>query len=228
MDDLFQLIKSHETQHWIYTELKHKASKLSISLFNLYVLVTYSEKWECWYTLVAFLEQSSPSNIILSGDLNIVLKAKEKRGGSSIRDPLLAKVEEISQLWDLLDFSPIRGIYTWSNNRVGLDHIFARLDRFLVQSSIMMNKKITTKILRKLSSDHKPIQLHLEDEDDLGPLPFRFSPLWIERDGFLETVKAAWAKSFSGSSSYVWEKKLKAIKQALKDWIKKPASTPSE
>jgi len=44
MDDLFQLLMSHETQHWIYTELKHKASKLSISLFNLYVPMTYSEK----------------------------------------------------------------------------------------------------------------------------------------------------------------------------------------
>jgi hypothetical protein len=93
----------------------------------------------------------------------------------------------------------------------------------------MMNKKIIiTKILPKLTSDHKPIQLLLEEEEDLGPIPFRFSPLWIERDGFLEIVKTAWANSFSGSSSYVWEQKLKATKQALKDWIKKPAPTPTE
>lgn len=225
-EELFQLLRTHETQHWIYTELKHKASKLTISLFNLYVPVTYSEKRECWDTLEAFLEQTDPSNIILAGDLNIVLKAKEKRGGISSSDPMLAKVEEITQHWDLLDFRPIRGIYTWTNNRVGTEHISARLDRFLVQSSIMMNKKITTKILPKLASDHKPIQLHLEDEEDLGPLPFRFNPLWIERDGFLEIVKEAWAKPISGSSSYVWEQKLKATKQALKDWIKAPVINP--
>jgi hypothetical protein len=41
-------------------------------------------------------------------------------------------------------------------------------------------------------------------------------------------VKVAWDKSFYGSSSYVWEQKLKATKQALKDWIKKPAPTPTE
>jgi ribonuclease HI/exonuclease III len=228
-EDLFHLNKHHETQHWIFTELNHKASKLSISLFNLYVPVSYSEKRECWNTLAVFLEETSPSNIIIAGDLNIVMKAKEKRGGTSIRDPLLAKVEEITQTWDLLDFSPVRGIYTWSNNRVGLEHISARLDRFLVQSSIMMDKKIiTTKILPKLTSDHKPIQLLLEEEEDLGPIPFRFSPQWIERDGFTETVKTAWARPFSGSSSYVWEQKLKATKQALKEWIKKPAPTPTE
>ena len=157
-----------------------------------------------------------------------MLKSKEKRVGSCIRDPLLATVEELTQLWDLLDFNPVRGLFTWSNNRVGSDHISARLDQFLVQISLMMNKNIIiTKILPKLTSDHKPIQLLMEEEEDLGPIPFRFSPLWIERDGFTEIVKAAWAKSFIGSSSYVWDQKLKATKQALKEWIKNPAPTPT-
>jgi exonuclease III len=194
-EDSFHLNKHLETQHWIFTELKHNASKLSISLFNLYVPVSYVEKRECWNALSSYLEETSPSNIIIAGDLNIVIKAKEKRGGSNNTDPMLVKVEEIMQVWDLLDFNPIQGIYTWTNNRVGPEHISARLDRFLVQSSIMMNKKIiTTKILPKLTSDHKPIQLLVEEEEDLGPIPFRFSPLWIERVDFFETVKSAWAK----------------------------------
>eukprot|EP00253_Pinus_taeda_P028806 PITA_28806 len=91
-----------------------------------------------------------------------------------------------------------------------------------------MNKKIIiTKILPKLTLDHKPIQLILQDEEDLGPIPFRFSPLWIEREGFIDTVKTAWAKLVIGSSSYVWEQKLKATKQALKEWIKKLAPNPT-
>eukprot|EP00253_Pinus_taeda_P016420 PITA_16420 len=123
----------------------------------------------------------------LCKDLNIVLKPKEKRGGNNNRDHLLPFVEDLIQRWDLLDFSPIRGLYTWTNNKTGEEHISARLERFLVQSSLMMNNKIiNTKFLPKLTSDHKPMQLLLEDEEDLGPLPFRFSPLWIERDGFME------------------------------------------
>lgn len=98
--------------------------------------------------------------------------------GSSIKDPMLEVVEELSQCWELLDFNPICDIYTWSNNRVGIDHISAHLDRFLVQRSIMMNKTIIiTKILPKLASDHNPIQLLLEDEEDLRSIPFRFIPL---------------------------------------------------
>jgi len=164
----------------------------------------------------------------LAGDLNIVLKFKEKRGGIHSRDPFLPLVEGLIQDWDLVDFIPAKGLFTWSNNRVGGEHISARLDRFLVQGALMITKNIiTTKILPKLTSDHKPVQLSLEDEEDLGPIPFRFSPLWTEREGFFDTVKTAWSKSFSGSPSYVWEKKLKATKQALKKWIKKPAPNPT-
>eukprot|EP00253_Pinus_taeda_P020601 PITA_20601 len=143
-DDLFLLNKYHETQHWIYTELTHCTSKLTISLFNLYVPVNYSEKRDCWNSLFEFLEQRSPNNIILAGDLNIVLKPKEKMGGTNNRDPMLPLV-----------------------------------------------------------------------------------PLWIERNGFIDTVKTAWAKPVTGSSSYVWEQKLKATKLALKEWIRKPAPNPS-
>eukprot|EP00253_Pinus_taeda_P020488 PITA_20488 len=194
----------------------------------MYVPINYYEKRDCWNSLSVFLEQHSPSNIILAGDLNIVLNPKEKRGGSGNGDPMLAFVEELTQNWDLLDFNPICGWYTWSNNQAGSEHIAARLDKFLFQSPLMMNKKIIiTKILPKLTSDHKPIQLLLEDEEDLGPIPFRFSPLWFEKEGFMETVKAAWAKPFSGSFSYIWEQKLKATKLALKEWIKKPDPTPT-
>jgi hypothetical protein len=48
--DIFHLESSFETQHWIFTELCHIPSKisLSLSLFNLYVPVRYSEKKYCW------------------------------------------------------------------------------------------------------------------------------------------------------------------------------------
>lgn len=226
-EEQYQLISTHQTLHWIHTELIHTPSKLSISLINLYVPVNYTEKRDCWKTLAEFLEQETLSNIILAGDLNIVLNAKEKRGGTVSRDPMVGVVEELAQLWDLQDFIPIHGQFTWSNNRTGSEHISARLDRFLVQASLMNKKIISTRILPKLSSDHKPIQLCLEDEEEAGPLPFRFSPQWIERDGFWSTVKDTWNTPISGSASFVWEQKLKLTKIALKKWIKNPVPNPS-
>jgi hypothetical protein len=101
------------------------------------------------------------------------------------------------------------------------------LDIFLIQSTFLHERRIiSSKILPKLTSNHKPILLILEEEENMGPIPFRFSPLWIEKKGFLETVHSAWSSSITGSPSFVWEKKLKATKYALKAWVKKPMNTP--
>lgn len=86
-EESFLLKKCHETRHCIFTELTQYPSKLSFSLFNLYVPVSYSEKRECWTSLSAFLDQHTPSNIILAGDLNIVLKAKRKGVGPTTETP---------------------------------------------------------------------------------------------------------------------------------------------
>jgi len=130
---------------------------------------------------------------------------------------------------DLLDFSPVRGKYTWTNNRIGPDHIAAQLDRFLIQSSLLLeNLLISSNILPNLSSDHKPIQLIMALEEDLGPISFKFSPLWIEKAGFLDTIQSAWDIPINGSPSYVWEQKLKATKKALKEWLRKLPNPSSQ
>ena len=79
----------------------------------------------------------------------------------------------------------------------------------------------------KLLSDHHPISLIFEKEDELGPIPFRFSPLWTERDGFMDIVGQAWSQYVDDSPSFISEQKLKRTKLALKTWVKIPIKTPT-
>ena len=80
--------------------------------------------------------------------------------------------------------------------------------------------------MSKITSDHKQILLQIEDEEDLGPIPFRFSPLWKDSDGFMNTVTMAWDLPVVGSPKYVWERKLLNTKVALKDWVKHSQKNP--
>ena len=121
-EEMFQLVSSFETWHQIYTELCHKINKISISLFNLYVLVHFLEKKDFWKY---FVEINSPTNIIVDGDLNLVFDPKEKRGRINNRDQMLPLVEDLIQQWDILDFKPKKGLYTWTNNKIGASHISA-------------------------------------------------------------------------------------------------------
>ena len=135
--------------------------------------VNSQEKRDYWSSLATFLDANSLSNIIMVGDLNITMNAKEKSGGVYGRDPMLKLVENLILTWELIDFKQKIGRFTWTNNRTIAANISSRLDRFLVQSSLLLDKKIiSSSILPKITSDHKPIMLQIEDEETLAPSHF--------------------------------------------------------
>jgi len=51
-------------------------------------------------------------NITISGDLNVTLAAKEKKGGSPVRDLAREWVEDLILGWDLEDLKPTSGKFT--------------------------------------------------------------------------------------------------------------------
>eukprot|EP00253_Pinus_taeda_P002180 PITA_02180 len=162
----FSLISKSLNTHWILSKLQHLETKEIISLVNIYV----------------------PNNAV--GDFNLTLLSSKKRGGSIVRDPTRESVEDLMQDWDLIDIKPTLGKYTWSNKRVSLGHIAAGLDRFLVQSSfLLLGLEARSHILHNNVSDHKPISLELLITKDLGPIPFKFSSLWIKEKDFMEKIR---------------------------------------
>ena len=169
-------------------KLLHHKSRHQVSLFNIYALVLLWEKKDCWESLNSFLSTNPHENLVLAGDMNVTLALSEKKGGSPVRDPAREWVEDIMLDWDLEDIKPSKGKFTWTNKRVGPGHIAARLDRFLVHSFLTLGLFTTSEILQACTSDHKPISLILSPRENLGPIPFRFSPLWVSMDGFYELV----------------------------------------
>ena len=228
----YDLIQEESCQHWIFTQLLHKDSGQQVSMFNLYASISPTEKKICWDSLQSFPLLHNPENIIIAGDLNVTLAAEEKKGGSPVRDPAREWVEDIMIGWDMEDIKPSAGKYTWSNKRLGPRHIAARLDRFLVQTSFLTSGLMaSSKILPNCIFDHKPISLELSMDGFLDPIPFRFSPLWIQQEGFHEVVSEVWNRQIQGSPFYVWEEKLRALKRRLKEWaktLKTPATKRKE
>jgi hypothetical protein len=138
-------------------------------------------------------------------------------------------VEDLMQDWDLLDIPPENGKYTWSNKRLGPGHIVARLDRCLVQSSfLLLGLESRLHILPCSVSDHKPILLEMLGHNDLGPIPFRFNPLWVKEPEFLNLVLNSWKTPVKGSPFFIWEEKLRRLKVVLKYWAKSLPSPSQE
>ena len=143
---------------------------------------------------------------------------QEEKGGTPIRDPTREWVEDIMLDWGLEDIKPNKGNFTWSNKQLGPRHITTRLDRFLVHNSFLdFGLRATSKILPHYVSDHKPILLDLSQERNLGPIPFCFSLLWIQQEGFQDIVSQSWNMPIQGYPFYVMEEKLRILKRSLKN-----------
>jgi len=127
----FSKIKEVANTHWMLSKLQHVDSNETLCLFNVYVPASAGEKKSCWESIKSMVDSEDLRNVIIAGDLNLTLSLAQKRGGSVVRDSSRELVEDLLQDWDLIDIKPSSGKYTWSNKRLSLGHIAARLDLFL-------------------------------------------------------------------------------------------------
>lgn len=96
-----------------------------------------------------------------------------------------------------------------------------RLDRILVNVTILSTYSATYTFIHPLTaSDHYPTSRVLETRFPLGPLPFKYSPLWNENVAAKELIQHTWHQNIEGSPGYIWESKIKRVKYTLKDWAK--------
>ena len=86
-DKEFDVVDIKYSTHWILTQLRQKASNSLVSIFNVYAPNSIAEKNICW-SLLREEKSNLQGNIIIVGDLNVILCQEEKRGGSLVRDPI--------------------------------------------------------------------------------------------------------------------------------------------
>lgn len=125
------------------------------------------------------------------------------------------------QLTNLVDIVPKNRKFTWSNHRSGKNNIVERLDQILVNVSFFSSFVVVhASILSFVISNHFPTVLVFESQRPLGPIPFKYSPLWNHSSAAKTLVQQTWCQHIEGSSSYIWESKLRNVRHALKNWEK--------
>ena len=141
-----------------------------------------------WESLLSLKTDPHEKDVIITRDFNTTKSSLEKRGGSIIKDPFGEKLEDLMENLDLLDPMPKNVKYTWNNKRDGLKHITTRLNHFLVSTTFIQKDFLpSSHIISSATSDHKLISLSFSLPSDLGPIPFRFNPLWLKHTKNLDS-----------------------------------------
>ncbi|GFS42115.1 hypothetical protein Acr_00g0078180 [Actinidia rufa] len=172
------------------------------------------ERREMW-SVISKLRSSFPYPWCMGGDFNEIRKIGDRqectRSGIGMRD--FNRFIDGMELYDL----PMLGRkYTWSNSQEG--EKWSRIDRFLIHPEWLEIFNFKQWGLPRFLSDHSPIIL-MEDLRDWGPRPFKFINAWVLHPKCLQVMESAWMQSdVQGWAGYRIMRKLKGMKEALKEW----------
>lgn len=114
-DPLFNLKEVKTSSDWICVFLECKNTRELFYIINVYASVLFGEKHKLWDSLSSMKEKIVVGNCIVGGDFNTTLYSSKNHGGSTIMDSFRENMEDFISEWDLLDITPRKGRYTWSN-----------------------------------------------------------------------------------------------------------------
>lgn len=167
-----------------------KIDKIFFKLLNIYgPCLNYKPFWEMFRNL----ELLSDQNMIIGGDLNLILSNRERYGLVSQLDQLAPFFSFLFDEAKLLDVDPRSLRPTWSNNRMGEAGVAKILDKFLVpehllQSFTRYRSWVRSKGLELGISDHWPMYLELGLCSRKIVAPYKFNHVWLKESVFRELI----------------------------------------
>ena len=148
----------------------------------------------------------------------------EKIGGTKVLGKDSVDFQNFIYEMKLVDIEMHNGIFTWNNKRGGESQVASKLDRFIILEDLMLNyKEIMARVLPYGDSDHWPIQMELQGVGKPRNRNFRFKNIWLSHPDFSNNIAIWWAEELNiqGTSMFLLQKRLKHIKNRLKEWNKK-------
>jgi len=163
-------------------------------------------------------------NLILVGDLNIILAEEEVWGGSGNIKNMDDFFKTLFQMNNLVDIKPTKLKPTWRNGRSRQDAIARRLDRVLVSKALLsVAGNYGSWVESSFVSDHAPICFQMEQLPAYKCSPFKFNADWLNESEFVDIIHNNWNDPLflhEDNKQMRLLLKLQVIKKLTKIWYK--------
>jgi hypothetical protein len=161
-------------------------------------------------------------NLVIAGDLNFTISTGEIWGASANQDPLADFFISLFHSHGLVDFPPAVLTPTWRNDRMGMDSISKRLDRFYISDSLATTVgRIRTWVDTPYLSDHTPIILQFGPHPKRISYPFKLNSCWLMEPEFTAIVNVVWSDPCFQHGLGIQQcfiSKMKYLKSCIKRW----------
>ncbi|KAK4732459.1 hypothetical protein R3W88_025447 [Solanum pinnatisectum] len=170
------------------------------------------ERLELWEDL-EYVASTTTCPWMVGGDFNTILNDAEKLGGLPVT---ITETVDFAQCLGGVHLMNLGSSYNWWNGRIEGDIIFKRLDRVLGNNEFM-NMLPDTEVphLIRQGSDHAPLHVECNAENNHIAKPFKFMNFWTKHSEFHKRVEESWQNECIGTPIKVLQTKLKRVKMAL-------------
>lgn len=152
--------------------------------------------------------------------------SNEKVGGRLLTPAQLSDFNDCIMSCNLVDIRSVGGCWTWNNKSEGRRRISGRLDRVLCNDLwITALQDSYYEYSVQSTSDYCSMLLHLVSNSNSGPKPLEFFNYWLKCEGYHEVINKAWSAQVQGFPLYQIAKKLRGVKEAIKQWTKEKPVT---
>ncbi|XP_057247405.1 uncharacterized protein LOC130589827 [Beta vulgaris subsp. vulgaris] len=153
---------------------------------------------------------------LLTGDFNCVMNVNE-RIGSVVRHQEIADLCSCMNVCGMQDMVSTGCLFTWNNKQQGESRVYSKLDRVMInQEWINQFQHSAAQFLPEGLFDHCPVEINVYPQLQMGRRPFKYFHMWSFSRKFEEIVTEAWSSHQVGTPMYQVVKKLKKVKEALK------------
>ncbi|XP_016515156.2 uncharacterized protein LOC107831867 [Nicotiana tabacum] len=207
--ECLELGKSSQFTH---TAVHIKSMNMRFDFTAVYGLHTLEDRRYLWRDLADInIRQQGPW--LIMGDYNAIRSGEDRPIENPVQE---LEVRDFNSFIDdnaLVEMRTNGRNFTWTNG-----HTYNKIDRALANAEWMLKMLyLEVWVMDPGCSDHSPLNVSFEDNEEKVPKPFKFLNHLAEHKDFLALVSGAWQGSNEDNTMKdVW-KRLKRVKQAMKE-----------
>lgn len=155
---------------------------------DVYARCLAVERFELWDQLEDIAHDSVAW--VVGGDFNVILSEEEKYGGLEFTQREANDFASCISVYGLQEIKTGGSKFTWWNGRIEQYCIFKRMDRIFVNQKFMdLLPSSEVQHLIRQGSDHSPLHLMCDTEEENILKLFRFLNFWVKHKDFKEVAQ---------------------------------------
>lgn len=204
--DIYHVVELSGNAQAITCQVTQNSKLVPFLLTMVYGMNSRVERKELWKFL-EMLTMGCNDPWLVMGDFNSILNLDDRKGGSPV----------CVTTCELLELPPQGNRYTWSDKH-GIDRVYSKIDWVFV-NNLWLNRMhdYTAIFMNEGISDRCPMKIEQITTRSRKNRQFKYCNVWASHPMFMEKVEAVWRQEIKGCLMFQVMKKLKLLKQHLKD-----------